>query len=265
MKIFTAAASLASLTEAVQWKPTAGMTWNIELVNPPKASQANDQAYKAWDFDLFDSSTSLVSTFKSKDHDVICYFSAGTAENWRPDYKEFPADALGNKVAGWAGERWVDTRNPTVRSIMKARIQKAASMGCDAVDPDNIDAYENNPGFPLTKEDAISYVTFLATTAHDEGLACGLKNGGAIVESVLDVTDFCVSEQCSDYTYKSGTECLQYQPFIKQNKPVFHLEYTAKEPAPAKVVKLACDNKDAAGFSNLIKHLSLNAWTETCP
>jgi hypothetical protein len=74
------------------------------------------------------------------------------------------------------------------------------------------------------------------------------------------VAEWSVNEQCVQYN-----ECDLYQPFIKQNKPVFHIEYTAKDPAPASFVKKSCENKDAKGFSTLIKHLSLNAWTTTCP
>jgi hypothetical protein len=143
---------------------------------------------------------------------------------------------------------------------MAKRIALAAQNGCDAVDPDNVDGYENNPGFPLTKADSVNYVQFLVQTAHDAGLACGLKNGGDFLSEVVDVADFCVNEQCVQYN-----ECKLYQPFIQQNKPVFHIEYTAKTPAPASFVKKSCQNPDAKGFSTLIKHLSLNAWTTVCP
>ena len=101
---------------------------------------------------------------------------------------------------------------------------------------------------------------FLARTAADAGMSCGLKNGGSIINEVINVTQFSVNEQCVQYS-----ECETYQPFIKQNKPVFHIEYTEKDPAPKSFVAKSCNNAQAKGFSTLVKHLSLNAWTTTCP
>lgn len=160
---------------------------------------------------------------------------------------------------GWPDEKWLDTRNAGVRALMKSRIQQAASKGCDGVDPDNIDGYENDTGFDLSEADGADYVRFLAQTAHHAGLAYGLKNGGAIVEQVKDVAEWVINEQCVQYS-----ECALYQPIIQMGKPVLHIEYNKKEPAPAKFVNKVCNAKGAKGFSTLIKHMDLNAWTETC-
>ena len=142
---------------------------------------------------------------------------------------------------------------------MRKRIQLAKSKGCDGVDPDNIDGYENDTGFDLTEADGANYVRFLAKTAHDAGLSYGLKNGGAIVSQVVDVAEWVINEQCVQYS-----ECALYQPFIRQGKPVLHIEYTNKNPAPQKFVNKVCNAKGTRGFSTLIKHMNLNAWTETC-
>lgn len=122
------------------------------------------------------------------------------------------------------------------------------------------DSCWTDTGFHLTEDEGVEYVKFLANAAHNVGLAYGLKNGGAIVERVIDLAEWCVNEQCVQYN-----ECDLYRPFIKQKKPVFHIEYTAKDPAPARFVKKSCDNADAKGFSTLIKHLNLDAWTTKCP
>ena len=250
----------SSVTNNVHFHPVAGVSWNIELSVVPKVAEAKDHSYHVWDMDVFDSPKSTISAFQAEGHPVICYFSAGSWENWRPDADEFPKKALGKPLDGWPGEKWLDTRDPAVRKIMKQRIELAKSKGCDGVDPDNIDGYENPTGFHLTKDDGVDYVKFLAETAHGAGLAFGLKNGGGILERVVDVSEWSVNEQCVKYN-----ECDLYRPFIKQNKPVFHIEYTAKHPAPEKFVKKVCNWKDARGFSTLIKHLSLDAWTTTCP
>ena len=259
-----AALSLASFIGLsladISLKPKAGATWNIELINVPKPAQADEEKYHIWDFDVADAPKTTIEAFQSKGHPVICYFSAGSWENWRKDADKFPKIALGKALDGWPGERWLNTRNQGVRDIMRKRIQDAATKGCDGVDPDNIDGYENDTGFDLTKDNGVDYVRFLAKTAHKAGMSYGLKNGGAIVDRVIDVSQWCVNEQCVKYD-----ECDLYQPFIKQNKPVFHIEYTPKDPAPSEFVSKVCNNPKAKGFSTLIKHLSLNAWTTTCP
>ncbi|PWN32697.1 family 114 glycoside hydrolase, partial [Meira miltonrushii] len=148
----------------------------------------------------------------------ICYFSAGSYEDWRPDAKKFHKKDLGAPLEGWQGESWLNVRSANVHNIMKARLDLAVKKGCNAVDPDNVDGYNNNNGLNLTKKDAINYVNFLAKEAHKRKLAIGLKNAGEIVAKMVDVMDFSVNEQCEQYN-----ECKTFSPFIKKNKPVFHV------------------------------------------
>jgi len=75
----------------------------------------------------------------------------------------------------WEGEWWLDTKSANVRAIMKTRIALAKSKGCDAIDPDNVDAYNNENGLGLTENDAIDYLKFLATEAHNAGMAIGVS------------------------------------------------------------------------------------------
>jgi len=75
----------------------------------------------------------------------------------------------------WEGEWWLNTKSANVRAIMKTRIALAKSKGCDAIDPDNVDAYNNVNGLGLTKNDAIDYLKFLATEAHAAGMAIGVS------------------------------------------------------------------------------------------
>lgn len=132
----TASQSLSSATGAFALKPTAGTTWNIQLINVPTADQADDTAYHLWDFDMEDSDKSLIDAFHAKNHSVVCYFSAGSWENYRSDADQFPKAALGKVMKGWRDEKWVDTRNAGVRDVMRKRIQMAKDKGCDAIDAD---------------------------------------------------------------------------------------------------------------------------------
>ncbi|MBE3042741.1 endo alpha-1,4 polygalactosaminidase [Candidatus Bathyarchaeota archaeon] len=74
------------------------------------------------------------------DNVVLCYINVGAIEQFEADYADFPKDAIGNSYDGYP-EWWVDIRRPDVVEFMKRRIIKAAEIGCDGVDPDNIDGY----------------------------------------------------------------------------------------------------------------------------
>jgi endo-alpha-1,4-polygalactosaminidase (GH114 family) len=109
--------------------------------------------------------------------------------------------------------------------------------------------------------DAVDFVRFLAKTAHDAGLAYGLKNGGDIVDQVSDVADWDINEECVHYD-----ECDAYRPFIDANKPVFHIEYPDddKKLSIEEFRKKSCSDNDARGFSTLVKKRDLGDWTMTC-
>jgi hypothetical protein len=124
-------------TPTLKLRPTPSTPWNIQLISPPPASVAKaSPKVPIWDIDLYDASTSLISSLHAANISVICYFSAGSYENWRSDASSWPAAALGKDMDGWAGEKWVDVRNSGVRDVMKKRIALAKSKGCDGIDPD---------------------------------------------------------------------------------------------------------------------------------
>ena len=237
------------------WQPKAGITWQIDLSQNLSSSSklANVAVY---DIDLFNNDVEAMQHVQSSGKKLICYFSAGSYENFRADASEFPQSVLGNTLKGWDNEKWVDTNSPIVRNIMIQRLQLAKNKSCDAVDPDNIDAYDNDNGLGLTQADAVSYVTFLANEAHKLGMGVSLKNGGAIVNQTINLVDFQVNEQCVQYN-----DCSMFNPFIAANKPVFHIEYPedAQNLTPQEVCQ-----QSPTGYSTLIKHMNLDDWYETC-
>ncbi|KAK5630357.1 hypothetical protein RRF57_006072 [Xylaria bambusicola] len=206
-------------------QPSVGTTWDYPLNFSLTTSNANKSTV-FYPVDLENTSANTISALQRAGHTIVCYFSAGSVEDYRSDAGEFPASAVGNTLDGWPDEKWVDHRNAKVRSIMTARIATAASKGCSGIDADNIDGYTNDSGFDLTEADTVDYVRFLANTAHAAGLAYGLKNGGGIVEQVLDVAQWAINEECAAYK-----ECADWAPFIKAGKPVFHVEYVEDDHA----------------------------------
>jgi len=183
---------------------------------------------------------------------VICYLSAGSYENWRPDAASFPASVLG-KSNGWPGEKWLDVRRLDVLGpIMEHRLDLAVAKGCDGVEPDNVDGYANATGFPISRADQIAYNTFLADQAHQRGLSIGLKNAVDLVPQLVGSFDWALDEQCFQYS-----ECQALTPFIDAGKAVFGVEYNL---APSQF----CPQANAMGFSWLKKKESLGAWRVSC-
>ncbi|KAJ1663017.1 hypothetical protein EV178_005382 [Coemansia sp. RSA 1646] len=257
----TAAPSPTSGTSAI-WQPAAGASWQIVLSS---ALTDTSMDVEVFDIDLFDNTAATISTLHAAGRKVICYFSAGTYENWRPDQSSFAASDMGSALDGWAGEKWLDVSSANVRTIMQKRLDLAKTKGCDGVDPDNVDGYDNDNGLGLTKNDAISYVNWLATEAHARGMSVGLKNAGDIIDSVIDNMQWSVNEQCAQYG-----ECDTYAVFADKGKPVFHIEYPKGDSTnnsnnvSASKLKSACVFNGSAKFSTLIKNMNLDSWFQLC-
>lgn len=215
----TTSKSPSSLVSGDFWKPTAGVTWQIQISGTVDTSIAAD----VYDVDLFDTPASTITALHTAGRKVICYFSAGSYEDWRPDQSSFQASDKGSAMQGWQGEWWLNTNSANVRSIMTKRIEMAASKGCDGVDPDNVDGYANANGLGIQEADAVDYLNFLASNAHSSGMAIGLKNAGGLIKSVLPIMQFAVNEQCEQFN-----ECDVSQPFIAAGKPV--LQYVKISP-----------------------------------
>lgn len=138
--------SSALMPRATTWKPEVGTPWQIVLIQPIKLDK--DGSVKTvkpdvaiWDLDLYDNDKETFAALHKAGKHVICYFSAGSWENWRDDQKSFKKEDLGKALDGWPGEKWLNVKSQSVRNIMKKRIKLAADKGCDAIDPDNVDGY----------------------------------------------------------------------------------------------------------------------------
>jgi hypothetical protein len=231
------------------WHPSPGTSWQIQYTGDLDTT-LDVQMY---DLDLFDTSQSLVESLHAAERKVVCYFSAGSWESWRPDADLFPDAVKGNELEGWPGEKWLDVRQLDVLGLlMAARLDLAAQKGCDGVDPDNVDGYANESGFPLSYQDQLTFNTWLARQAHERGLSVGLKNDLDQVGDLLAHYDWALNEQCFQYN-----ECNLLLPFIQAGKPVFGIEYQGN---PANFCPLA----NALNFDVLQKRLELNAWRISC-
>ena len=194
-----------------------------------------------------------IAQLKAAGHKVVCYFSAGSSEDWRPDYAKFVAADKGKALDGWAGEKWLDVRSANVRAVMAGRLDLAKSKGCDGVEPDNVDGYSNSTGFTLSAADQLDYNRFLATGAHAVGLAVALKNDVDQLAALEPSFDFAVNEQCHEYS-----ECDGYAVFTTQDKPVFNAEYKAEYVSSATSREALCAAAHAVNLRTLVLPLALD-------
>jgi hypothetical protein len=230
------------------WTPGPGTTWQWQLLGAIDTTVDVDM----YDIDLFDAPQAVIDALHADGRIVICYFSAGSWENWRPDVAAFPVATRGRNLAGWAGERWLDVRSPAVRAALADRLDYAVQRGCDGVEPDNVDGYTNRTGFPLTGADQLDFNAWLADEAHARGLSVGLKNDVGQTAALEPLFDWALNEECFQYQ-----ECDTLAPFVNAGKAVFHVEYPASRRQATALANQVC----GAGlpFSTLIKPLNLTA------
>jgi hypothetical protein len=206
-----------------------------------------------YDIDLFDVPQAVMDELHDDGRIVICYFSAGSYEEWRPDAGDFPDVVLGDPLDDWPGERWLEIRRIDLLSpIMTARMDLAVQKGCDGLEPDNIDGYNNDSGFPLTAADQLTYNTWLAAEAHQRGLSIGLKNDLDQIPQLLPYFDWALNEQCFQYD-----ECELLLPFVDAGKAVFGVEY---EGDPDDF----CPQANAYDFDWLFKDIDLGPGRISC-
>ncbi|MFF9642631.1 endo alpha-1,4 polygalactosaminidase [Kitasatospora aureofaciens] len=240
--------STAQPPAGARWQPTPGLAWQWQLGGT--VDQSVD--VPVYDIDGFENDASVVAALHAKGRKVICYINAGSWEDFRPDSAAF-AKTLQGSDTGWKGEKWFDIRKlDQLKPLMAARFDMCRSKGFDAIEPDTIEAYNQNSGFPLTPDDQLAYNRMLAKLAHDRGLAIGLKNDLDQIPALLPDFDFAVNEECSQFD-----ECDRVAPFVKAGKAVFHVEYKLDTDQ-------FCAKTKALGFSSMQKKLDLNAWRKPC-
>jgi Glycoside-hydrolase family GH114 len=231
------------------WIPPRALTWYWQL----QGGVNNNEPVAAYDIDGVDNSAGEVATLHGQGKHVICYIDAGTYEPGRPDSSSFPASVLGSGVEGWPGERWLDIANLSVlQPIMTARFQKCKEKGFDAVEPDNMDGYENASGFPLTAAQQLTYDEWVAAEVHSLGMAVLQKNDGGQTAELQPHFDGALNEQCNQYS-----ECGNFQAYLSVGKPVLNAEYGSSNAF--------CAADSAAGIMGARYGLSLDGSTfEPC-
>lgn len=230
------------------WRPAATATLHIQFTGLPLDPRAAADVY---DLDLWDTSAATVRQLRARGSRAVCYFSAGTVEDWRPDAPSFPRQVVGRPYVGWPGERWLDLLAP----LMRARLDRCRALGFDGVDPDNLDGYGTITGYALTRGDALRYARWLAREAHARGLSIGLKNVPELAAELEPHFDWAITEDCAAQGW-----CAELRPFARSGKPIWMLEYVGAGVTLAGV----CREARKHGFFAVLKRRALDGWSRGC-
>lgn len=230
-----------------------GLTWDWQLDGEKDLTRDVDVMV----LDLDDVEIEEIAALKARGVRTVCYISVGTAETYRDDWDDIPPNLMGPILEDWQDERYLDIRDRArLLPIMLKRVETCAAKGFDAVEPDNMDLYDNDVGFPITAEHQLAYLSDIAGMAHGLGLAIAHKNAEELVPDLVGLFDFAMAEQC----WKKE-RCDLFLPYVEAGKAVLDAEYTDE---PIEFTK-ACSETKSMGISLVYKTRDLKAeWIE-CP
>src|SRR6266567_1286399 len=219
--------------------------------------------------------TAAVSALHAQGDKVIGYLDAGTAETWRPDYPQYQSFnascggcLLGKPVGGFKDEFWLnintdvsgtnpntgqtETAQQFILDELAARLAKARSAGADAIEFDNVDAYQNMTGLTISAATQEQFDAAIANLAHANGFTVGFKNDLGQAGDLQPYFDFAVNEQCWQYR-----ECNFPAPGLQAwpstyGKAVFNVEYKL---ATSKFCPQA--NSPSYNFNSILKNVNL--------
>ncbi|MEO0912191.1 MAG: endo alpha-1,4 polygalactosaminidase [Pseudomonadota bacterium] len=227
-------------------------SWDWQLSEP----FALDRVVDVLDIDATSVRAADVAEIKARGTYLICYVSVGTVEAYRRDAGDFPGAVVGRVYADWPDEKFLDIRRLDVlMPLMEKRFRRCEEMGFDAIEPDNMDVYQNDSGFSLSKADTVAYVAALAEMAHGLGLEIGQKNVPELTEDLVGMLDFAIAEACFDDGW-----CGALRPYLEAGKPVYAAEYT---DTPVNF-DAACAEAARLGISMVLKDRDLTAAYRAC-
>ena len=238
------------------WQPKAGISFDWQLDD---ITSANTFAGNVVDVDAFTTSAETVAALHASGKKVIAYLSVGTFEDDRPDGSLLPKEVVGSKYDEWPHEKWLDIRQiDKLKPWLNSRFNMILKKGFDAIEPDNLDAYENKTGFTLTINDEKKYIDYLIATAHSNGLGIGQKNVSELTESYAAKFDWALTEDAFQQGWQNDMAA-----YIKLNKPVFAVEYT-DVTLQKNFEDKVCPEAGKLGFTAILKKRDLDKWVDKC-
>lgn len=231
-------------------RPSSDVRWQVQLSGRFDATV--EAALYYVDLDNLASSELLALT-RAERH-VACYLSAGTYEPWRSDAASFPETALGNALAQYPKERWIDIRASAVAVLMHARLDRMKSAGCSSAVIANVTTSGEDPGFDLTATEQSSYLLGLSEAIHQRGLTAGLATAE---DRLVDM------EPAFDWAYAQGCwrrdRCQAYTPFVVASKAVLAVEF-----GDSTTSAVLCQGAPGSGINLIVKPEDLGASRIVC-
>jgi hypothetical protein len=203
--------------------------------------------------DLFETDVAQVAALHAAGRLVMAYVSAGSREPWRDDAARFPRAVLGEPLANYPNELWLDVRTSEVRKLMEERLDRAVAKGFDGVFYSTLGGYRANSGFDLTRADQLDYDKFLAEAAHARGLSAGLSGDFELANELSSVFDWAIAIGCIARDF-----CDELSPLKARDLPIFDLE-TGGDVAEV------CRQAQAYGFEVTFKRPSYDGYRSVCP
>lgn len=238
------------------WQPTAGVSfdWQLDDIN----STANFSA-DVVDVDAFTTSAETVAALHAKGKKVIAYLSVGTIENDRNDASLIPAEVIGKQYPEWPKEKWLDIRQiDKLKPWLNSRINMILKKGFDGIEPDNMDSYDNDPGFNIQLADTRKYADYLISLAHSNGLSIGQKNVKELTVDYASKFDWALTEDAFAQGWQN-----ELSGYIKLNKPVFAVEYTDKM-SQSNFQTNVCPSAKQLKYTAILKKRDLSQWVDRC-
>jgi hypothetical protein len=184
---------------------------------------------------------------------IVCHFSAGTVETFRDDADDIPEGARGNTLDDYPNERWLDVSAPSIRSVMRARLERATANGCSAVLPTNLAVHRANSGLNVSEAQAVDFARWLANEAASLGLSAMLGSE-ALALTLATEYQMALATGCLE-----TDACKQWAPFRDQGKAVLVVAVGDASTAPA-----LCAKARDAGLNAIIKQSDFGAFRVGC-
>jgi len=227
------------------------VTWQAQLSGGVDPTLDVDVFYLDADF----TGPSVVSELRSKGKLILCYVSAGTFEPWRGDANAFPESVIGEPLADYPREQWLDVRAASVRQLMQARLSAMAKAGCDGVYPSTLDAHLHSSGFAITRDDELAYAGWLATQIHAFGMSAGLSVPADLIADAERAYDWALAIDCL-----GASGCTPWGRVRQSGRAVLLVEF-----GDASSAARVCDAAGALGFDAIIKRLAFDGFRVGCP
>ncbi len=230
------------------WVPQPNISWQIQLFG------SIDRSVDAELFAIDIAQTDAIEALSAAGHRVACYFSGGTHEPWRDDLDTVASSAVGNPLAAYPDERWLDLRDPGVQAVMTTRVRTAATTGCAAVVPANLDGFAHDSGFALTSTIAAAFGESLADVAHDSGLSIVASSTRPELAAALEPSfDWVLAVGCL------SDSCAAFATFQTNGKPVLVVDFAAADQSASR-----CDLAAELGLNVIFKESDLGAFRLGC-